>query len=83
MKSKPSQRATTTVAMQLPKRLTEVRAMSISASAPRINATPEIGKPNVTNVPARITNDARGTAATPLLVSISVSIMSNCWLNVM
>ena len=30
------------------------------------------------SVPERITSDARGTAATPLLVSISVSIMSSC-----
>jgi len=30
------------------------------------------------SVPVRITNDARGTAATPLLVSMSVSIISSC-----
>ena len=36
----PSQRAITTVARQLPTRLIDVRAMSISASTPRMTATP-------------------------------------------
>jgi len=54
-----------------------VRAMSISASTPRIIATPSSGKPNVASVPERITSDARGTAATPLLVIIRVSIMKS------
>ncbi len=45
-RSTPSQRATTAAAMQLPSRLTDVRAMSISASAPSSSATPESGRPN-------------------------------------
>ena len=39
---------------------------------------PSTGRLNVASVPARITSDARGTPATPLLVSISVSIMTSC-----
>jgi hypothetical protein len=54
-----------------------VRAMSISASTPRMIATPSSGKPNVVRVPERITSAARGTAATPLLVIMSVSIMKS------
>ena len=77
LSNSPSQRAMTTVARQLPTRLMDVRAMSISASTPRITATPSSGNPNWANAPDRITSDARGTAATPLLVSISVSIMSS------
>jgi hypothetical protein len=38
-------------------------------------ATPSSGSPNVASVPDRMTSDARGTAATPLLVIISVSII--------
>jgi len=72
----PSHRAITTDARQLPTRLSDVRAMSIRASTPRMTATPSSGSPNCVSVPARITSDARGTAARPLLVSISVSIMS-------
>ena len=36
------------------------------------------GRLKVARVPARITRDARGTPATPLLVSISVSIIVIC-----
>jgi hypothetical protein len=54
-----------------------VRAMSISASTPRMIATPSSGNPNVASVPERITSDARGTAATPLLVIMSVSIIKS------
>src|SRR5580658_4585367 len=82
-RSTPSQRATTADAMQLPSRFTDVRAMSISASAPSSSATPDSGRPNDASVPARITSEARGTAATPLLVSISVSIIRSCWLSAM
>src|SRR5579864_9186011 len=74
----PSHRATTAVARQLPSRFTDVRAMSISASTPSSSATPSTGRLKVARVPARITRDARGTAATPLLVSISVNIMVIC-----
>ena len=71
----------TTVARQLPTRFTLVRAMSITASTPRIRATPSSGRPNCVSAPERITSDARGTAATPFDVSISVSIISSCVLN--
>jgi hypothetical protein len=40
-------------------------------------ATPSSGSPKVASVPDRITSDARGTAATPLLVIMSVSIMKS------
>jgi hypothetical protein len=56
--------------------------MSMMASTPRIIATPSSGSPNVANVPERITSDARGTAATPLLVIMSVTIMRSCVVNV-
>ena len=69
--------------MQLPSTLTEVRAMSISASAPRIRATPSIGKSKGGERSGQNHQRARGTAATPLLVSISVSIISSCWPSVM
>ena len=76
-----SQRATTALARQLPSTFTEVRAMSIRASMPSSTATPSIGRWKVERVPVRITSAARGTPATPLLVSIKVSIISNCWPN--
>jgi len=41
-------------------------------------ATPSSGRPNVARVPDRITSEARGTAATPLLVIMSVSIINTC-----
>ena len=50
--------------------------MSISVSTPRMTATPAIGRPKLAKVPARITSEARGTPATPLLLSIRVSIMT-------
>ncbi len=53
--------------------------MSSSASTPSSTATPSSGNPNCASVPARITRDARGTPATPLLVTIRVSIMRSCW----
>ena len=74
----PSQRATTAAARQLPIRFTDVRAISINVSTPRINATPSAGRLKLATVAARITSEARGTAATPLLVSISVSIIRIC-----
>src|SRR6266566_2624914 len=55
----PSTRAITTVARQLPNRLMDVRAMSISASTPRITATPCSGSPNWASAPERMTSDAR------------------------
>src|SRR3984957_13658862 len=74
----PSHRATTTLAKQFPTTLTVVRAMSMNASTPRINATASTGSPNTTTAPDKITNAARGTPATPLLVSMSVSIKTSC-----
>src|SRR5207302_6131630 len=49
----PSHRAITAVARQLPTRLIDVRAMSISASTPRITATPCSGRPNEASAPDR------------------------------
>jgi len=40
-------------------------------------ATPSSGRPNVASVPDSITRDARGTAATPLLVIIRASIIAS------
>ena len=45
-------------------------------------AAPSSGRPNCATVAASTTSDARGTPATPLLVSISVSIMKSCCPNV-
>jgi hypothetical protein len=66
------------VARQLPMRFTVVRAMSINSSTPRITAIASSGRSNDANVPAKMTKDARGTPATPLLVNINVSIMMIC-----
>src|SRR5262249_10135736 len=77
--STPSHRATTAVAMQLPITFTAVRPMSMIWSMPRRIAAPSSGRPNCVKVAARTTSAARGTPATPLLVSISVSIMTSCW----
>src|SRR2546426_12842088 len=66
----PSHRAITTVARQLPTTFTDVRAMSINSSMPRIARMGHSGRPNDAAVPSRITSVARGTPATPLLVSI-------------
>ena len=55
-----------------------VRAMSISSSTPRMSVTPSSGRPYIASVPARMTSEARGTPATPLLVSISVSSIVIC-----
>ena len=68
-KSTPSQRATTAVAMQLPRTFTAVRPMSISASAPKSTAMPAAGSPNVWTVPERITSAARGTPTARELLS--------------
>src|ERR1039457_2536020 len=79
--SYPSHLATTALARQLPSTLVDVRAMSISASTPSRTAAPSMGRWKVVSVPARITSAARGTPATPLLVSMRVSIISSCWPN--
>ena len=77
-RSTPSQRATTAAAKQLPSMLTDVRAMSIRVSTPKISNTPSFGNPKEAAVAASTTNEARGTPATPLLVNISVSIIKTC-----
>ena len=69
----------TAVASALPIKLIEVRAISMMASTPRITATASSGRLNIASAPERITSDARGTAATPFDVSISVSIIRICW----
>src|SRR3990172_3513515 len=74
----PSHLAITTVAKQFPIRFTEVRAMSMSSSMPRMMKMGQTGSPNDAAVPSNITNEARGTPATPLLVTISVSTMNSC-----
>src|ERR1044071_4249662 len=71
--SSPSQRAMTAEARQLPVTFTAVRPMSISASIPMMMKMGSGGSPNEATVPDRITSDARGTPATPLLVSMSVN----------
>ena len=53
--------------------------MSISSSMPRMMNTGSTGRLNELNVPSRMTSEARGTPATPLLVSISVRSIANCW----
>src|SRR5262249_48822299 len=77
-----SHRAITTVARQLPTTLTAVRAMSMSSSTPRMTITPSTGRLNEASVPRRMTSDARGTPATPFEVSISVSSITICCVNV-
>src|ERR1019366_4184753 len=74
----PSQRATTALARQFPTTFSEVRAISRIASTPSSTAIPSLGRLKVDTVPARMMSAARGTPATPLLVSIRVSIMANC-----
>jgi len=66
--------------MQLPSTFTNVRAMSMMASAPSSSAIPATGKLNEASVPVSTTIADRGIPATPLLVSISVSIIISCWL---
>src|ERR1051326_3065692 len=77
--SSPSQRAITAVARQFPRTFVAVRAMSINWSMPKMIHTGHAGKWNESTVPTRITSIARGTPATPLLVSISVSTITSCW----
>src|SRR5262249_9112331 len=77
----PPHRAITADARAFPTRFIVVRAMSISTSTPRMTAIASSGSPNAASVPERITSDARGTPATPLLVSISVKTMRSCWPN--
>src|SRR5439155_15292000 len=79
-----SQRATTTVARQLPITFTQVRPISINSSTPKIMATPIGPSPdgrNEFNAASKMTSDARGTPATPLEVSIKVNIIVICWPN--
>jgi len=57
---------------------TDVRAMSINVSTPKISNTPSLGNPKEAAVAANTTSDARGTPATPLLVNINVNIIRTC-----
>ena len=52
--------------------------MSIRASIPRMMKTGSAGKLNAESMPSRITSVARGTPATPLLVSMSVKTITSC-----
>src|SRR5437667_10139502 len=77
----PSQRPTTAVARQLPITFTHVRPISINSSTPNMTATPIGPSPDGTNelsARSRMTNDARGTPATPFDVSINVNIIVIC-----
>ena len=76
--SSPSQRAITALARQLPVTFSEVRAMSISVSTPRIIKMGSYGRWNVDAVAINTTSVARGTPAIPLLVNISASTMNSC-----
>lgn len=78
--------ATKAIATQFPEQIHYVRHMSMGASTPRISVMPSIGSRNVVRVPARITSEALvsiGTATTPLLVSMSVSVIVICVPSVM
>src|SRR4030095_8069285 len=68
----------TQLASVLPITLTDVLAISISSSIPRIAMIGHAGIPKDAAVAVRITNDALGTAATPLLVSINVMQIMIC-----
>ena len=67
----------TTVAKQLPNTFTDVRAISISSSIPKMIKIGQTGKLNDAAVPSSITKDALGTPATPLLVNIKVKTITN------
>ena len=67
------------MARQFPITFTDVRAMSISSSMPRMARIGHSGSPKEAAVPSRITRVARGTPATPLLVSMSVNTITSCW----
>src|SRR5258707_15033233 len=64
-----SQRAMTAEARQLPVTLREVRAMSMSASTPRITKMGSVGRGNVAAEAMRTRRLGRGNPAMPLLVS--------------
>jgi len=66
------------VAMPFPITLVAVRPMSRKWSMPMMSSRPASGSPNIGSTAATTTSDARGTPATPLLVSMSVSIINSC-----
>jgi hypothetical protein len=75
-----SHRAITTDARQFPNTLTEVRAMSISSSIPRMMNTGSTGRWNDATVPRRITSAARGWRQAPVsrsAISAAVRLFSN------
>lgn len=74
----PSHFAITAVARQFPITFTEVLAISINSSIPIIINIGSTGKPNEAAVPIKITKEALGTPATPLLVIIKVKTMVSC-----
>src|SRR5258707_6731769 len=73
-----SQRAMTAEARQLPVTLREVRAISMSASTPRITKIGSVGRWKVAAEAMRTSRLARGTPAMPLLVSINVRTIKSC-----
>ncbi|MNG33963.1 hypothetical protein D3C84_1203360 [compost metagenome] len=64
--------------MLLPTTLVAVLAISRNWSMPRMSKMPASGRLNIGNVAATTTTEARATPAIPLLVTMSVSKMSNC-----
>ena len=73
LSNSPSHFEITTVARQFPMTFTDVRAMSISWSMPKIIKIGSTGRLKLAAAPSKMTRLARGTPATPLLVSISVN----------
>jgi hypothetical protein len=65
----------TTVAKQLPTRFTVLRGMSIRSIDAEDHGDRFEWQANEARVPERMRSEARGIAATPLLVIMSVSIL--------
>ena len=76
--SMPSHLVITLVATALPTTLVAVRPMSRNWSIASTSAMPSTGRPNIASVAAITTRLARGTAAMPLELIISVSRITIC-----
>ena len=77
-RNSPSQRAMMTVARQLPRTLVAVSRHVHQLIDPEDDEHRLDRQAERRSVPSRMTSDARGTPATPLLVSISVSSIVSC-----
>ena len=64
--------------MLLPITLVAVRPMSRNWSIPMMSSSPASGRPKVGSTAATTTSDARGTPATPLLLTIITSSSVSC-----